>query len=93
VDTTNGYVLDKQQLDAIPLPTGSFTGVAILSPGVNAELPQGTGANSGLGNQPILANGQRRQEDGGESPPFLFAVEYFLWKCAFEVPKLLIFNS
>ena len=59
VDTTNGYVLEKQQLDAIPLPTGSFTGVAILSPGVNAELSPGTGANSGLGNQPIWANGQR----------------------------------
>src|SRR6202044_3924006 len=42
-----------------PLPTGSFTGVAILSPGVNAELSPGTGANSGLGNQPIWANGQR----------------------------------
>src|ERR1700682_5948184 len=37
VDTTNGYILDKTQLDAVPLPTGSFTGVAILSPGVNAE--------------------------------------------------------
>ena len=59
VDTTNGYVLDKQQIESIPLPTGSFTGVAILSPGVNAELPGGTGANSGLGNQPIWANGQR----------------------------------
>jgi hypothetical protein len=59
VDTTNGYVLDKEQIDAIPLPTGSFTGVAILSPGVNAELPGGTGANSGLGNAPIWANGQR----------------------------------
>ena len=59
VDTTNGYVLDKAQIEAIPLPTGSFTGVAILSPGVNAELPGGTGANSGLGNQPIWANGQR----------------------------------
>jgi Carboxypeptidase regulatory-like domain/TonB dependent receptor len=59
VDTTNGYVLEKQQLDAIPLPTGSFTGVAILSPGVNAELSPGTGANAGLGNQPIWANGQR----------------------------------
>ncbi len=43
VDTTNGYVLDKAQIEAIPLPTGSFTGVAILSPGVNAELPPGTG--------------------------------------------------
>jgi hypothetical protein len=59
VDTTNGYVLDKAQLEAIPLPTGSFTGVAILSPGVNAELPGGTGVNSGLGNAPIWANGQR----------------------------------
>jgi Carboxypeptidase regulatory-like domain len=59
VDTTNGYVLDKNQLSAVPLPTGSFTGLAILSPGVNAELSTGTGANSGLGNQPIWANGQR----------------------------------
>ena len=58
-DTTNGYVLDKAQIQAIPLPTGSFTGVAILSPGVNAELPGGTGSNSGLGNAPIWANGQR----------------------------------
>jgi len=59
VDTTNGYVLEKDQIDAVPLPTGSFTGLAILSPGVNAELAGGTGANSGLGNQPIWANGQR----------------------------------
>src|ERR1700691_3151469 len=59
VDTTNGYVLDKAQLEAIPLPTGSFTGLAILSPGVNAELPAGTGANAGLGNAPVWANGQR----------------------------------
>jgi Carboxypeptidase regulatory-like domain/TonB dependent receptor len=59
VDTTNGYILEKEQIDAVPLPTGSFTGLAILSPGVNAELPGGTGANSGLGNQPIWANGQR----------------------------------
>src|SRR5579864_4968688 len=59
VDTTNGYVLEEQQIQAVPLPTGSFTGLAILSPGVNAELAGGTGANSGLGNQPIWANGQR----------------------------------
>jgi hypothetical protein len=59
VDTTNGYVLDKAQIEAIPLPTGSFTGVAALSPGVNAELSGGTGSNSGLGNAPIWANGQR----------------------------------
>ncbi len=59
VDTTVGYVLDKAQIEAIPLPTGSFTGLAILSPGVNAEFSGGTGANSGLGNAPIWANGQR----------------------------------
>jgi Carboxypeptidase regulatory-like domain/TonB dependent receptor len=58
-DTTNGYVLDRAQIEAIPLPTGSFTGVAILTPGVNAELPGGTGVNSGLGNAPIWANGER----------------------------------
>ena len=59
VDTTNGYVLDTVQLEAIPLSTGSFTGLVTLSPGVNAELSGGTGANSGLGNQPVWANGQR----------------------------------
>src|SRR5258708_5649086 len=59
VDTTNGYVMDKLQIDAVPLPTGSFTGLAILSPGLNAELPGGTGANAGLGNAPVWANGQR----------------------------------
>jgi hypothetical protein len=58
-DTTNGYILDREQIESIPLPTGSFTGLAILSAGVNAELPAGTGANAGLGNQPIWANGQR----------------------------------
>jgi hypothetical protein len=59
VDTTNGYVMDKGQIEAIPLPTGSFTGLAILTPGVNAELPGGTGVNAGLGNAPIWANGER----------------------------------
>jgi hypothetical protein len=59
VDTTVGYVLDKTQIEAVPLPTGSFTGLATLSPGVSAEFSGGTGANSGLGNAPIWANGQR----------------------------------
>jgi len=58
-DTTNGYILEENQIQSVPLPTGSFTGLAILSPGVNAELPGGTGTNSGLGNAPIWANGQR----------------------------------
>jgi hypothetical protein len=59
VDTTNGYVLDDRQIQDAPLPTGSFTQLAIFSPGVSAELAGGTGANAGLGNQPIWANGQR----------------------------------
>jgi Carboxypeptidase regulatory-like domain len=51
VDTTNGYILEQMQIESVPLPTGSFTGLAILSPGLNAELPGGTGVNAGMGNQ------------------------------------------
>jgi len=58
-DTTNGYVMDKTEIEEVPLATGSFTGLATQSAGVNAELPSGTGATSGLGNEPIWANGQR----------------------------------
>jgi hypothetical protein len=58
-DTTNGYVLDNSQIQQTPLATGSFTQLAILAPGVNAEFINGTGTNEGLGNQPIWANGQR----------------------------------
>ena len=52
VDTTNGYVMDKSQIDAVPLPTGCFTGVAVLSSGVSAELSGGTGANAGSAMRP-----------------------------------------
>ena len=58
-DDTNGYTLNKQQIAMTPLATGSFTQLAVLSPGVNAELLSGVGTNAGLGNQPIWANGQR----------------------------------
>ena len=58
-DTTNGYVMDKAEIEDVPLSTGSFTGLATQSAGVSAELSGGTGANSGLGNAPIWANGQR----------------------------------
>ena len=58
-DTTNGYTLDSSQIDLTPLATGSFTQMAVLSPGVNAELLSNLDSNSGLGNQPIRANGQR----------------------------------
>jgi hypothetical protein len=59
VDTTNGYILEKDQIESVPLPTGSFTGLAVLSPGVSSELAGSTGVNNGLGNKPIWANGQR----------------------------------
>jgi hypothetical protein len=58
-DTTNGYTLDKAQIELTPLATGSFTQLAVLSPGVNAELLSNLDSNAGLGNQPIWANGQR----------------------------------
>jgi hypothetical protein len=58
-DATNGYTLDAGQIELAPLATGSFTQLAVLTPGVNAELLSGVGTNAGLGNQPIWANGQR----------------------------------
>ncbi|MGI8991619.1 MAG: carboxypeptidase-like regulatory domain-containing protein [Bryobacteraceae bacterium] len=58
-DATIGYVLDSATIQNTPLGTGSFTQLAILSPGVNAEFLAGSGTNSGLGNQNIWANGQR----------------------------------
>src|SRR5262249_51787247 len=50
-DATVGYVLDSKTIEATPLGTGSFTQLAILSPGVNADLLAGSGSNAGLGNQ------------------------------------------
>ena len=58
-DTTNGYTLDAAQIALTPLATGSFTQLAVLSPGVNAELLANIDTNAGLGNQGIWANGQR----------------------------------
>jgi hypothetical protein len=58
-DSTNGYTLDSQQIALTPLATGSFTQLAVLSPGTNAELLGGVDTNAGLGNQPVWANGQR----------------------------------
>src|SRR5271163_1286024 len=58
-DTTNGYTLGSEIIENIPLGTGSFTQLALLSPGVNADFLSGTGVNAGLGNQDIFANGQR----------------------------------
>jgi hypothetical protein len=58
-DPTIGYVLNESTINNTPLGTGSFTQLAILSPGVNADLLAGSGTNTGLGNQSIWANGQR----------------------------------
>jgi hypothetical protein len=58
-DTTNGYILGSELIEATPLGTGSFTQLAILSPGVSADPLNSSGSNSGLGNQAIFANGQR----------------------------------
>jgi hypothetical protein len=58
-DTTNGYTLDSAQIALTPLATGSFTQLAVLAPGVSAELLSNLDSNAGLGNQPIWANGQR----------------------------------
>jgi hypothetical protein len=58
-DTTTGYVLNSTVIDNTPLGTGSFTQLAILSPGVNADLLNTAGTNAGFGNQSIWANGQR----------------------------------
>jgi len=92
VDTTNGYVLDKGQIESIPLPTGSFTGLAILSPGVNAELGGGTGANTGLGNLPIWANGQR-DTSNSFSVNGVDASNLFNGKSTSQVGSLRVINS
>src|SRR3984893_726763 len=58
-DTTNGYTMDAQQIESVPLGTGSFTQLAIQAPGVSADFLSGSGSNEGLGNQGIVANRQR----------------------------------
>jgi len=58
-DTTNGYTMDAAQIELTPLATGSFTQLAVLAPGVSAELLGNLDSNAGIGNQPIWANGQR----------------------------------
>ena len=58
-DATNGYVVDQLTIQSTPLGTGSFTQLAILTPGVHADFLAGAGANAGLGNQAIFANGNR----------------------------------
>lgn len=63
VDTTNGYVVGQLTLETTPLGTGSFTQLAIMSPGVHADFLGGAGGNAGLGNQAIISNGQRQSSN------------------------------
>jgi hypothetical protein len=58
-DATNGYVVDQVTIQDTPLGTGSFTQLAILTPGVHADFLGGAGSNAGLGNQAVFANGNR----------------------------------
>ena len=62
VDTTNGYVVDQATIQETPLATGSFTQLAILSPGVHADFVSGGGANTGLGNQAIFCQRPARHQ-------------------------------
>lgn len=65
-DITNGYTLEETTIRNVPLGTGSFTQLALLSPGVNADFLAGSSSNSGLGNQAIWANGQRDSSNSFE---------------------------
>src|ERR1700722_7543413 len=58
-DAPTGYVVDQATIESTPLGTGSFTQLAIMSPGVHADFLGGAGSNAGLGNQAIFANGNR----------------------------------
>ena len=58
-DATTGYVVDETTIQDTPLGTGSFTQLAIMSPGVHADFLGGAGSNAGLGNQAIFSNGNR----------------------------------
>ena len=58
-DSSNGYTVGSELAQEVPLGTGSFTQLAILAPGVSADFLSGSGSNEGLGNQGIVANGQR----------------------------------
>ncbi len=62
-DTTNGFVMDHATIQQTPLATGSFTQLAVLTPGASADFINGTGTNEGLGNQAIYANGQRATDN------------------------------
>lgn len=63
-DTATGYIVDQATIQQTPLGTGSFTQLAIMSPGVHADFLGGGGTDAGLGNRAIFANGQRDTSNG-----------------------------
>ena len=92
VDTTNGYVMDNAQIDAGPCPPAASPASPTQSTGVNAELSGGTGANSGLGNAPIWANGQR-DTSNSFSLNGVDASNLFNGKSTSQVPSARVINS
>ena len=62
VDTTNGYVVDQLTIQETPLGTGSFTQLAILSPGVHADFLGGA-------RQPTPGSATRRSSPTGSATP------------------------
>jgi hypothetical protein len=59
VDTTVGYVLEERTVQNTPLGTGSFTQFAILSPGVHADVLNGSGSNAASATK---RSGQRQRD-------------------------------
>ncbi len=75
----------------MPLPPAALPAWRFSPPASNAELSGGTGANSGLGNAPIWANGQR-----DTSNSFLLngvdASNLFNGKSTSQVPSARVIN-
>jgi hypothetical protein len=92
-DTTTGYALSEVRIIDMPLGTGSFTQLAILSPGVNADLLNTAGSNAGLGNQGIWANGQR-DTSNSFTVNGVYASNIFNGKSTSQVPssRIAFFN-
>ena len=92
VDTTNGYVMDTRRSTRRRCPLGALPAWPLQSTGVSAELSGGTGANSGLGNAPIWANGQR-DTSNSFSLNGVDVSNLFNGKSTSQVPSARVINS
>ena len=61
-DATNGYVVDQLTIQDTPLGTGSFTQLAILTPGVHADFLAGAGSQRRPGQSSHLRQRQPRHQ-------------------------------